>query len=104
VCQGAERRAERFGGNQNDVGVIARGALECAKVKAHTGRRDAGQHHVSIAFRAARALKLNVDAFGQEIRFLHDAPLTEVQHFIAFAEAAMMERAWIVEFALAVPD
>jgi len=27
-----------------------------------------------------------------------------VQHFIAFAEAAMMERAWIVEFALAVPD
>jgi hypothetical protein len=29
---------------------------------------------VSIAFWAAGTLQLNVDAFGQEIRFLHDAP------------------------------
>jgi hypothetical protein len=74
VSQRAARLAERFGGNQNDVRVIARGALECAKLKPHAGGRDSGQHHVSIAFRAAGALKPNVDALGQETGFLHDAP------------------------------
>ena len=74
MSQRAARLAERFGGNQNDVRVIARGALECAKLKPHTGGRDSGQHHVSIAFWAAGTLKLNVDVLGQETGFLHDAP------------------------------
>jgi hypothetical protein len=74
VSQRAARLAKRFGGNQNDVRVIARGALECAKLKPHAGGRDSGQHHVSIAFWAAGTLQLNVDVLGQETGFLHDAP------------------------------
>jgi len=91
------------------VNVIALWALECAEIKTHTCWHDAGEHHVSIALRAGRPLKLNVDVFRQEIGFLHDASLirrernTLSHRYYAFCEAAVMERALIIEFRAAVP-
>jgi hypothetical protein len=49
------------------------GALERAEVETHAFRHDAGEHHLSTAFRAGGALDVYVDAFGQEMGFWHDA-------------------------------
>ena len=109
IRQRAKRHAECFGSDHNDMNVIALWALECAEIETHTCGHDAGKHHVSIALRAGRALKLNVDVLGQKIGFLHDASLvrrernTLSHRHCALGEVAVMERALIIEFRAAVP-
>jgi hypothetical protein len=48
-------------GDQHLVNVVAFGALERAEVETCARRRDAGEHHVSVAFRAFGAMDLNVE-------------------------------------------
>jgi hypothetical protein len=106
--QRAKRHAECFGSDHYDVNVIALWALERAKIKTHTCGHDAGKHHVSIARRAGRALKLNVDVLGQKIGVLHDASLIRrerntLSHRYCLDGVAVMEGALVIEFSAAVP-
>jgi hypothetical protein len=55
------------------LNVFALGTLEHAEVETHAMRHDAREHHMSTASWADGALDVNVDAFGQEMGFWHDA-------------------------------
>ena len=48
-------------------------------------RRDASEHHLSMAFWAGGALDVYVDAFGQGMGLRHDASLKEAgaQHSLS---------------------
>jgi hypothetical protein len=96
LCPWRKRLPERLGSDHYLVNVIAFGALERAEIETHARRRDAREHHVSMAPGAGRALDLNVDVVGQGTGFWHDASLKEAgaRHsqspVMCLAEAAVM--------------
>jgi hypothetical protein len=71
---------KRLVGDHHLVNVVAFGALKPTEVKTRTCRHDAGEHHVSAAFRAGRALEFDVDVIEQETSLCHDASLKRREH------------------------
>lgn len=67
------------------MNVVALKALKRSEVETHALRRDASEHHVSMAFWTGGTLDVNVDAVGQGMRFWHDASLAETgaQHSLS---------------------
>jgi hypothetical protein len=61
LCPWRKRLPERVGSDHYFVNVIALGALKLAEIETHARRRDAREHHVSMAPRASGALDLSVD-------------------------------------------
>jgi hypothetical protein len=55
------------------VNVVASGTLEGVEVETDTCGHDAGEHHVSMAFRARRAMDVSVEIVRQQAGFLHGA-------------------------------
>jgi hypothetical protein len=67
------------------MSVVALRAFKCAEVEADVQGHDASEHHLSIALWAGGAMDDSADAFGQGMRFWHDASLKEAgaQHSLS---------------------
>ena len=55
------------------MNVIAPGTFKGVEFETHAGGHDAGEHHVSLAFWARRAMDVKVEMVRQQTGFLHGA-------------------------------
>lgn len=55
------------------MNVVAPGTFKGVELETHAGGHDAGEHHVSMAFWARRAMDVKVEVVRQQTGFLHGA-------------------------------
>jgi hypothetical protein len=88
------------------MSTVAFGTLKGAQVEPHACRRDASEHHMSLALWAGGAVDENADVFGQEMGFWHDASLKEAgaQHSQSPVCACEVDRGDRTNFKFETPD
>jgi hypothetical protein len=61
------------------MNVLALTALKRVEIETHALRHDASEHHVAMALWTSGTMNVDVDVFGQGMRFWHDASLEEAE-------------------------